>query len=234
MNNKARALANFTRDVADHKVSVMHDDGIYRHLRLADPKNSMHWYEIITTPGQLTIRGDMGTYVFAREQDMFDFFVDDRRAGNWINPGYWAEKLEAIDRTTPPREYDADVAERVISEAAAQLREDEGFDHDLSFSRWRDDLVALVDTAEDESDLRAQLARSSYNGHKLYDDELDFSDYSYRFIWCLHAIVFGIKSYRAWSSIKPIEQADERIAEDRRKHDEGRGARVTTWAGGNR
>ncbi|MBM0203232.1 hypothetical protein JNW90_09010 [Micromonospora sp. STR1s_5] len=93
MNDHERELANrFKRDTANHAMTVLHDDGLYRHLRLADPKSSFYWFEIITWPGSLTVRGDCGGFMFSRISDMFEFF---RSNGNThrINPGYWAEKM---------------------------------------------------------------------------------------------------------------------------------------------
>lgn len=89
----------FARDVSGHVLTVLHDDGVYRHLRCSNPESSGYWFEVVTWPGSLAIRGDMdGGYVFSRVTDMFEFF---RRNGNneGINPGYWAEKLSHDVRT---------------------------------------------------------------------------------------------------------------------------------------
>ncbi|WNP36206.1 hypothetical protein RN333_08395 [Enterobacter kobei] len=82
----------FLLDAAHHRLDVIRDDGVYRHLRMKDPGTSCYYYDIITWPGYLTVTGDMGTWTFSRTHDMFRFF------GGWtgeINTGYWSEKLEA-------------------------------------------------------------------------------------------------------------------------------------------
>ncbi len=79
-------------DTAHHRLEIIRDDGVYRHLRMQQPGTSCYYYDIITWPGYLTVTGDMGTWAFSRCYDMFNFF------GGWtgeINTGYWSEKLEA-------------------------------------------------------------------------------------------------------------------------------------------
>ncbi|QIN94374.1 hypothetical protein SEA_ABBA_45 [Arthrobacter phage Abba] len=208
MSNETRALANFAADVADHELTIKHDAGLYRHLLIKAPGAREFWHEIITSPGQLTVRGDMGAYVFARLDDMFDFFVDDSRAGNWINPGYWAEKLEAAAPDSPARVYSTAVAERVIREHATELRESWDYLADpLAYWAEIDELVNVAEQGEDR--LRQAVEDFEHWGATFSDShEWDFSDYSYRFIWNLHAIVRAIKSYRAVKRAQAPERAD--------------------------
>lgn len=86
-----RAKRNFPLNVAKFEMTVLHDDGMYRHLRFANPENNNCWFQIVHTPGQLTISGDMGCFTFSRKMDMFQFFNAD--AGREINPDYWIQKL---------------------------------------------------------------------------------------------------------------------------------------------
>lgn len=100
-----RAAERFRTDTADHVMEVALDQGLYRHLRFRKPGTGFNWFELITTPGQLTIRGDMGTYVFARTEDMFTFFENSRGS---INAHYWAEKVQAQDINSPVQEFSRD------------------------------------------------------------------------------------------------------------------------------
>lgn len=85
------AAQRFPKDVADHELTILRDDGLYRHLRCAQPGTGSYWFEIVTWPGALAIRGDAGDgYLFSRIDDMLEFF---RRPDQRINPQYWAEKL---------------------------------------------------------------------------------------------------------------------------------------------
>ena len=93
----------FLRDVDHHNMSVMHESGVYRHLRFRQPDTGNMWFDLVTWPGFLTISGDMGTWTFARLPDMFEFFRDSKLR---INCDYWAEKLQHgnhIGRPDRPR-----------------------------------------------------------------------------------------------------------------------------------
>lgn len=93
MSDYPEIAARFASDTASHEMTVLHDDGLYRHLRFRSPRRSEFWFDLITWPGCLTIRGDYGdAYTFTRELDMFPFFRG-RRATE-INPHYWAQKLD--------------------------------------------------------------------------------------------------------------------------------------------
>ena len=70
--------AIFLRDVAEHEMIVVRDDGVHRHIRFKKPGTSCMHFDLITWPGYLCYTGDMGTYVFSRLTDMFEFFRTDR------------------------------------------------------------------------------------------------------------------------------------------------------------
>lgn len=109
----------FARDTKTHEMTVLHDDGLYRHLRFQRPKSSCYWFDLVSWPGHLAFVGDVGAgYVFTRERDMVPFFRN--RYG--INPGYWAEKLTSGGESVKRYSYAA--FRRHIDEAAAE-HEDE-------------------------------------------------------------------------------------------------------------
>lgn len=70
--------SRFLIDTAFHRLEIIRDDGLYRHLRMQQPGNSCYYYDVITWPGYLTVTGDMGTWTFSRIADMFDFLVPGR------------------------------------------------------------------------------------------------------------------------------------------------------------
>jgi len=69
---------SFLRDVAEHAMLLIRDDGVSRHVRFAQPGTGCMHFDLITWPGYLCYTGDMGTYVFQRLTDMFEFFRTDR------------------------------------------------------------------------------------------------------------------------------------------------------------
>lgn len=90
MSDYLEIAERFAADTAKHTMTVLHDEGLYRHLRFRAPEHSAYWFDLITWPGVLAIRGDIGeSYVFQRLDDMFEFF-----RGKRINPHYWSEKLD--------------------------------------------------------------------------------------------------------------------------------------------
>lgn len=93
----------FAKDTEKHVLTVLHDDGPYKHLLLKTPGESFYWYELIFWPGMLTMSGDMGTWSFRPygNTDVMAWFRSnpDRKLraddGYRINPDYWTQKLEA-------------------------------------------------------------------------------------------------------------------------------------------
>jgi hypothetical protein len=189
-----RADERYREDTAGHVMEIALDQGLYRHLRFRAPRSSFNWFDLIATPGQLTFRGDMGTYVFAREEDMFAFFELSRG----INAHYRAEKVQAEDINSPVREYSRELFIQEVIEQFWNSREN------------------LEDPAEVWSEIREQLLDDEYGpsgnetlaysaamdfrygGFEFYDvAEWRLKAFSFNFLYALHAIVDGIRRYRA-------------------------------------
>lgn len=81
---------------AGHQVTVLHEDGLYRHLRFASPeRGSFGAFEIITWPYNLVVKSGW-TFHFDIDAtpDMLDVFRNTAWSGE-INPSYWQEKVKA-------------------------------------------------------------------------------------------------------------------------------------------
>lgn len=76
---------------AAHALTVVCEDGLYRHWRCQAPGTYVYGFDVVTWPGYLCVCGDIGTWVFSRVRDMLEFFESDHGG---INPQYWAEKLQ--------------------------------------------------------------------------------------------------------------------------------------------
>jgi hypothetical protein len=49
MNDPYTAIAErFARETEHHELTVLHDDGLYRHLKFKQPGNSAYWFDLIT------------------------------------------------------------------------------------------------------------------------------------------------------------------------------------------
>lgn len=250
----------FAADVAQHQMTVLRDDGLYRHLQFVrvapSPKtgkperSSFYWFELVTWPGHLAVTGDCGTYVFARIEDMFEFFRGDR-----INPGYWAEKVQG---GADLRKYSGDLFRQTVTDYISDGDEE----HPSLARRWPGLDEAVAETffgplsecnTEYEPDARRALEEFEFSAtvtascscgetreklpgddagrwhithlssapigsgsHRITDTrvegfrftdawEWDFSGWDWQFLWCCHAIVWGIGQYDARpQSVLPV------------------------------
>lgn len=188
--------ARFKGDTDKHEMTVLHDDGLYRHLRFKEPGTSTYYFDLVTWPGYLTISGDMGCYTFARIEDMFGFFSNS-------GPDYWAEKIQGSG-------YVQEYSERLFREHVTQayndhVEEDPG---DTRLGNLWDEIVwAVLGGSEDEHEARAAAARFKFESFEFYDSwEWSLQDFTYRYLWCCEAIPWGIQQYRSITAT-PIEGA---------------------------
>ena len=152
--------------------------------------------------GNLTIHGDMGTWCFARIDDMFKFF---RNTGELkINAHYWAEKITSESRYGGPSERfnAATFKENVLAHLD---------DCALSEMRMQEVLEALESEVfsgeEDESMVRRALADFKHKDFEFTDSwEINGKAFTYHYLWCLYAVVWGIQQY---DSAKAQLNADE-------------------------
>lgn len=189
-----RAAERFRTETADHVMEVALDQGLYRHLRFRAPRSGFNWFELITTPGQLTVRGDMGTYMFARDEDMFAFF----ELGRGINADYRAEKVQAEDIHSPVQEFSRDLFIRAVIEQFWYSRENLENPAEV----WREIREQLLDDQYGPSgneDLAYSAAMEFRTGGFEFYEVADWrlKTYSFHYLYALHAIVDGIRRYRA-------------------------------------
>lgn len=196
--------AEFRQDVARHSMTVLRDDGVYRHLSFCQPDHQwLHRFEIITWPGALCIRGDVGTYVFSRVHDMFEFFRSSMTTFDklYINDGYWAEKLIASEcngrRGAGVMRYDPDlfvneVKRRFVDHVRLNMRGMPEERRDLRRA-IEDEVLAY---AEDETGAMRAASEFEHEGLRLSDFwEVDVHAYTVHFIWSLYAISWAVWMY---------------------------------------
>lgn len=205
----------FATEIYEHQMTVMHDVGLYRHLRFKRPDNSFYWFDIITWPGSLVIKGDMGTYVFTRLQDMFEFFG----TGD-MNPDYWAEKTPSCGRDATIKTYDPQSVRKYIgSYIEDAVAYQESYQEDAAetpeqgaaaVADYRARLSAHVDRElfpaaidsfvadHSEEEMRDALERFEFEGKRFWSDtrEWDLTEYTAQFLWCCLAIPYAIRTYR--------------------------------------
>lgn len=197
----------FLKGVEDHQMVVLRDDGVNRHIRFKAPGTMMKHFDLITWPGYLCYTGDMGSFLFRRTNDMFAFFRTDRSDFNFnrdgglsINPGYWSEKLEAVEARSGYEEFDEDEFKRVISEYRIGWIRRESLSKSDRRELW-DSVNDVLEMAE-EGESRAKHAAYDFSfkadGKTFqFDDffEHRLTKYTHRFMWCCYALAWGVAHY---------------------------------------
>jgi hypothetical protein len=210
-HEERRIAEQFPGDVAGHQLAVLLDQGLYRHLRCRNPANSFYWFEIVTWPGSLAIRGDMGGgWIFSRTEDMFEFFRSHRSHGSRINPGYWAEKLPDAGRSV--RVHSEQVLTDRLADALAEYDQRHPellakHQREHGDSPWPappttpDEARQLVADYKDDDRLRFAdgarelLAELDRDGVVSDTWEWSFDDWDWPFLWACHGIVWAISEY---------------------------------------
>ena len=207
-------------NIANHELTVLHDDGLYRHLRMSAGNSIAFSWDVITWPGGLAIRGDIGhELVFTRPKtDMLDFFRDpdhdDTVADGGtphINPDYWAEKTRAAGLKTFELEPAmAEVAEHMVNTLT----------WGASCNDWSESLAACCALVEAWEDFRS-ACRIGYGDEEraivswLMDNpdvgdhdawEWDLRVWDYHYLLTCYAIVTTVA---AWDRRGPANYPSE-------------------------
>ncbi len=189
-NNEQPTKDRFLKDIANHSMNIIRDDGVYRHLVFSDNGSSIFRFEILTWPGCLAYTGDMGAFVFSRVHDMFKFFRNDR---NEINLSYWAEKVVAENRHDGIEKFSIDeFRENVLGSTRSHLSLEEGEEIPAEIMEEIEPLL----NAEDWIDAICSIR--DFRSEKInFSDWWEFSNdrYTYSFVWCCYALVWAIAQY---------------------------------------
>tara|TARA_R110000851_G_scaffold72413_21_gene160501 strand:- start:1103 stop:1708 length:606 start_codon:yes stop_codon:yes gene_type:complete len=188
---------SFLDDVSNHELIVIRNEGNYRHIRLKKPNSGCMHFDIVTWDGHLAYTGDMGCYVFSRVTDMFEFFRDDRE--NWgVNLGYWAEKLEAVDKTSGYKEFSWDEFEVNVMEFIEDQFDKLTEGDNLKVAReW---VAHELSNVEGDEFGAVQFYRDFDEDNEYGVSLQDFWEHSSnvpsnRYVWCCWAIVWAIREY---------------------------------------
>lgn len=192
-----RAREHFERVTADHKMSILHDDGLYRHLRFQTPATWNYGYDIVTWPGHLALNGDLDSgYVFSRIRDMIDFFA----SGPGINPQYWAEKITNSTAREATRRYSEELLREQVEQAARQRAEEGDYTYDAIMAAWREHIAyreMSVEHVAHESLRDFRVDRDDHFGFGPDTWEWSLRDWDHVYLLCCFAIRAGVDAYRA-------------------------------------
>lgn len=199
---KDGVAANFPEHVAKHVATIVHDDGLHRHIECREPGTYNRGFNVTTWPGYLAITGDMSSYVFCRIDDMFAFFRSDRGR---VNLGYWSEKLVATSNRGGHQEYSEDRFRDAITERFAEWLEGESLtEEETTELRQRVNDEVLYEGGNGEVAAHIAARDFEHEGRQVFTDfwETSLKEYTYHFVWCCHAIVWAIAQYDAWKSME--------------------------------
>jgi hypothetical protein len=133
MSEYTESAARFKRETASHEMTVLHEDGLYRHLLFegtADSPFGRYPFQLVTWPYNLVVKAGW-TFHFDIDAtpDMFDLFRRTALTGQ-INPGYWSEKVRAGRNEIEG--HDPDLLKAEIASTLGQWMRD-----DLADRIWR-------------------------------------------------------------------------------------------------
>jgi hypothetical protein len=205
-NPAAEAWAAFQKDTAGHQLTVLHEDGLYRHFRMSAPGTRWGSWDIVTWPGHLATSGDIADgLTFSREPDMVrnffgkmrgnrPYFADDAPS---IDFRYWAEKLQGDQRDNVKTYVHGDFLQ-YVKEILTDRVEIERMTQEQA-----DQLLAEVEEIPDyEPEVRQWL-----NAHDdIFSEswEHSFKDYTFHFQVACYAINAAVQAYLA----RPLPSAD--------------------------
>lgn len=210
---KRRALEILRR----HQMTIEHDEGEHRSLYFGRPGSSAYHFRINTWPGHLCISGDMGTYVFSRLRDMFEFHAN---GDDWaampirINASYWAEKIQhGSSGGRGSVQYSRIAVDRVKTMAVERFREIPLIDFEpgwrlTAFRDLRDEVLENISEDDSAESVVAKIDRYSIPAYCLKSDQpyrldeetawfwdVEAREYEFHFLFACYAIVWGIKRY---------------------------------------
>lgn len=200
----------FLKDISGHVIEIISDNGINRHIRFRRPGTMCMHFDLITWPGYLCYTGDMGTFVFQRLKDMFQFFRSN--PNHRIDFRYWAEKVEAMDKCEGVNEFDPDAFKQEITKQRRKLFVQYApymySDQRQEFWEGLEEVKNSADEGEHRSITKMQDWHYNFIGPQdtiramkdywISIDTCDFPSckkYSRRFLWCGYAIQWGINLY---------------------------------------
>jgi len=183
------------------------DEGVHRHLRFKRPGSSMYYFDLVTWPGRLFVGGDIASWVFKRQEDMFEFFRRESREVGYINASYWSEKLDSRNGPGDAMTFSPELYRQRVREAFDEYVETweaaEGMPWPYAGEVWQrieDEVLNSYWGGEISIESEAYELLNQFSCHGLeFHDTWDWTlhDFDYHFLLSCHAIMWGISKYYA-------------------------------------
>ncbi|BCE02955.1 hypothetical protein [Marinicellulosiphila megalodicopiae] len=214
MSNKQPTVEEFKKHVENHSMQVLSDNGVNRTLEFRNNGSSNRYFTITTWSNHLCISGDMGTFVFARLEDMFNFFRSDDDELN-IQGGYWSEKLEAgkhmafdQDRLVTALYKRIYYYFEIDDDQFNEIYEDEDHEHHQVIVDLKDNVIDCIEEYNYASLINDFESPSDHNPLEDFfiDCGYECESPTYHYVWCKYAIVWAIKQYDASKKIESLNR----------------------------
>jgi hypothetical protein len=201
MSEYPEIAARFAKDTAGHQMTVLHDDGLYRHLRFMKPQARQH---LPLRPDHLAglPAPSAGTSAAAATPSPASRTCSSSSGVNdGINPDYWSEKLAGdrrrveTGRTRRQLVRAVRSSERRCSECRSQRRRTrEGIGRPRSPADILDCDLHRRGTGRARSWSTSATKNWQLRRHVGVERS---RDWDWSFLWACHAIVWGIAQYDA-------------------------------------
>ncbi len=191
----------FLEEIKDHQIEIIKDDGLYKHLRLKRPGTYCMCFDIITYPGGLLYRGDVGTFVFERTEDMMEFFRHPKGELS-INTGYWSEKVKAESIFGGGiKKFDSEIWKKRLKSYWKMYFED-----DSSSSKaqkiWMEIQSQILTNEDSEWEWTSNLMSfdvsdidQNFGGWDMLESLGSGKKYTWHYIWCCYALSWAVIQY---------------------------------------
>jgi len=204
----------FNRDTRDHTLTVLHDSGVYRHLRFNAPGHGSYAFEIISSLGTLTITGDMGSFTFCQTAEMFHYFRGAFKPERWATKvvnGVAGGRDEVSEFSDPAfthwvqEDYleTKDEVDPGIAQQLKQLLDDTFLSGNAANIGSADEALWMLDELDLPDELGGQYADAAHSVK-------EWMRLKYHFVWCTAAILTGIRTFEAHQQEAKIAAAAER------------------------
>lgn len=191
------------------QMEIVRDEGLHRHIKFAQPGSGLYRFDLVTWPGHLAISGDVETFVFSREPDMFEFFGGRRSR---INPTYWAEKVkagreqltsydeasarqqvleyftEAVKDGGVPRGLGREIREYILTDEEFAYEEGahrllDGFRYGTRYTSWCTERLCFERCWEETEDAAERWAKEHTKVHPLVSHVMQVPAFEFRDSW---------------------------------------------------
>lgn len=197
-------LERFLKDVANHEMEIISENGVNRHIRFKSPSTRNMYFDLTTWGDHLCFSGDMGTYVFQRVEDMFTFFRRDEMP-DCVNH-YWDEKLESICTRGGRKEWNEDMFRESVYDHLKYY-----FDQESERDEQEELILFTMKELEykdcschqlcwvvlDELEYEIQREKEEWEDIDFTDfwESASCDEYTYHYTWAQMAICWGVQQY---------------------------------------